>query len=92
MSYVFKAYLLSALMRQHMAPFMAEPNPEDMLFLNVLIEAGKVAPVVDKVYPLRREITPAVISRLAHLSRQGMTCIKFLSCPTRGVAISSKLK
>ena len=51
MSYVFKAYLLSALMKQHLAPFLAVPSPEDFLFLNELIAAGQVKPVIDKVYP-----------------------------------------
>ncbi|HSG41935.1 MAG TPA: NAD(P)-dependent alcohol dehydrogenase [Anaerolineales bacterium] len=52
MSYVLKAYLLSALMRQHLSPFLAVPSSENMRFLNELIEAGKVKPVIDKVYPM----------------------------------------
>jgi NADPH:quinone reductase-like Zn-dependent oxidoreductase len=54
MSYVIKAYLLSALMKQHLAPFLAVPGPEDFRFLNELIEAGKVKPVIDKIYPMNK--------------------------------------
>jgi NADPH:quinone reductase-like Zn-dependent oxidoreductase len=30
------------------------PNPEDFIHMNRLFEAGKVAPVIDSVYPLKR--------------------------------------
>ena len=29
-----------------------KPNKEDLLFLMQLIEAGKLAPVIDRTYPL----------------------------------------
>jgi 2-desacetyl-2-hydroxyethyl bacteriochlorophyllide A dehydrogenase len=52
MSYVIKAYVLSALMRQHASPFLSVPNAEDLLYIKELIETGKVKPVIDKTYPM----------------------------------------
>ncbi len=52
MSYVIKAYVLSAFMQQHARPFLSVPNAEDLLYIKDLIEAGKVKPVIDKVYPM----------------------------------------
>jgi NADPH:quinone reductase-like Zn-dependent oxidoreductase len=52
MSYVIKAYILSALMRQHASPFLSVPNAKDLLYMKDLIEAGKVAPVIDRTYPV----------------------------------------
>ena len=52
MSYVIKAYILSALMRQHNSPFLSVPNAEDLLYVKDLIEAGKMEPVIDRTYPV----------------------------------------
>ena len=52
MGYVFKAYLLSAINRQHASMYLAVPNSQTLGTLKDLIEAGKVTPVMDKTYPL----------------------------------------
>ena len=52
MTYVFKAFLLSPFTRQVARPIVASNNREDLLAPKELIEAGKVAPVVDRIYPL----------------------------------------
>jgi NADPH:quinone reductase-like Zn-dependent oxidoreductase len=52
MQYVIKAYVLSALMRQHASPWLSVPNSEDLIYIKELIEAGKVKPVIDRTYPI----------------------------------------
>jgi NADPH:quinone reductase-like Zn-dependent oxidoreductase len=52
MMYVIKAYVLSALMRQHASPFLSVPNAKDLIYLKDLIELGKVMPVIDRTYPM----------------------------------------
>jgi NADPH:quinone reductase-like Zn-dependent oxidoreductase len=49
---IVKALVLSPFVSQKMASFTVKPNKEDLLFLRQLIEAGKLAPVIDRTYPL----------------------------------------
>jgi NADPH:quinone reductase-like Zn-dependent oxidoreductase len=62
MAYVFKAYFLSLIMRQHGSMYLASPSSKDLLVLKELAEVGKITPVVDKTYPLSE--TPAAFSYL----------------------------
>ena len=52
MSYVIKAYILSALMRQHASPFLSVPNADDLIYIKELTEDGKLKPVIDHSYPI----------------------------------------
>jgi NADPH:quinone reductase-like Zn-dependent oxidoreductase len=52
MGYVFKAYGLSLVMRQHGSMYLAVPNSQTLATLKELIETGKVTPVIDRTYPL----------------------------------------
>ena len=51
--YVFKAFLLSLFVRRQARPFVSTPNQDDLIALKELVEAGRVAPVIDRTYPLR---------------------------------------
>src|SRR5262245_30235895 len=46
------APLVSRFSDKRTATFITKPSPPDLLTLKVLIEAGKVKPVVDRTYPL----------------------------------------
>ena len=73
MSYVMKAYALSAFMRQHASPFLSVPNAEDLLYIKDLIEAGKVTPVIDRTYPMSE--TPEALRYLEEEHAQGKVVI-----------------
>jgi NADPH:quinone reductase-like Zn-dependent oxidoreductase len=47
-----RALLLSPFVGQKLGTFVSRENHEDMIVLKDLIEAGKVAPVIDRTYPL----------------------------------------
>ncbi len=49
---VIKALVLSPFVSQKMVSFTVKPNKEDLQFLRQLIETGKLAPVIDRTYPL----------------------------------------
>jgi NADPH:quinone reductase-like Zn-dependent oxidoreductase len=49
---LFKAFAWSPLMRQKFTFFIAKMNRDDLTTLCGLIEAGKVAPLIDRRYPL----------------------------------------
>jgi len=73
MSYVFKAYFLSLIMRQHGSMYLASPSGKDLLVLKELAEAGKITPVVDKTYPLSE--TPAAFRYLEKEHARGKVII-----------------
>ena len=52
MAYIIKAAVSSLFVRQQGRPYFSTPNYQDLTVLKDLVEAGKVTPVVDKVYPL----------------------------------------
>ena len=55
-----RAHLLSPLVSQKLGTFITSENAEDLEVLRDLIESGKVAPAIDRTYPLSE--TPAAIS------------------------------
>jgi len=57
-----KAVVLSPFVSQRLGAFEAKPSGDDLRALSELIEAGKVAPVIDRTYRLPE--TPAALGYL----------------------------
>jgi NADPH:quinone reductase-like Zn-dependent oxidoreductase len=54
-----RALMLSRFVGQKLGTFVSSENHEDMIVLKDLIESGKIAPVIDRTYPLR-EVPEAI--------------------------------
>jgi len=68
-----RAQLLSLFVSQKLGTFVAAENAKDFAALRELIEAGKVTPVVDRVYPLDQ--TAAAVRRLLDGDARGKIVI-----------------
>jgi NADPH:quinone reductase-like Zn-dependent oxidoreductase len=49
---ILRAVVVNGIVRQHLRPLLAKPNRDDLRYLTALIEDGKLAPVLDRTYPL----------------------------------------
>jgi NADPH:quinone reductase-like Zn-dependent oxidoreductase len=58
-----RAMLASMVVRQQAGPSVKTQNRDDLVALKVLVETGKVTPVIDRTYPLAE--TPAAIGHVA---------------------------
>jgi NADPH:quinone reductase-like Zn-dependent oxidoreductase len=68
-----RAQLLSPLVKQKLGTFIASENAEDLMALRDLIEAGTVAPAIDRTYPLSE--VPAAIRHLTEGQARGKVVI-----------------
>lgn len=73
MGYVFKAYFLSSFTRWQERPFLTSGNGKDLAVLKDLIESGKLAPVIDRTYPLSE--TPDALRYLIENHAKGKVVI-----------------
>jgi NADPH:quinone reductase-like Zn-dependent oxidoreductase len=73
LSRVIRATLVSMFVRQQAKPTVKFQNHDDLEALKVLVEAGKVTPVIDGTYPLRE--TPAAIDHVAAGHARGTVVI-----------------
>jgi NADPH:quinone reductase-like Zn-dependent oxidoreductase len=59
MDRMIRAYLLFPLVSQKLSTFVASENSADLMVLSDLIESGKIAPAIERTYPLS-ETTAAI--------------------------------
>ena len=68
-----RALLLSPLVSQKLGMFIASENSKDLTVLRDLIESGKIAPAIDRTYPLSE--TPAAIRHVQEGRARGKVVI-----------------
>ena len=75
------ALALSPFVSQKLGTFVASENAADLIVLRDLIEAGKLAPAVDRIYSLSE--VPAALRYLLDGHAQGKIVISPVSMPPR---------
>jgi NADPH:quinone reductase-like Zn-dependent oxidoreductase len=70
-----RAVMLSPFLGQKLGTFVAKPNRKDLIVLKDLVEADKVTPVIDSVFPLSE--VPAAIRHLQNGHARGKIAITF---------------
>jgi NADPH:quinone reductase-like Zn-dependent oxidoreductase len=73
LDHVIKTLVVSLFVRKQGRPFVSLPNNEGLADLKELSEAGKVAPVIDRTYPLAE--TAEAIAHVGEGHAQGKTVI-----------------
>ena len=68
-----RASLLSPLVSQKLGTFMASENARDLTALGDLVQSGKLAPAVDRTYPLSE--TPAAVRYLQEGHARGKVVV-----------------
>ena len=63
-------------MSQKLGTFIASENAEDLSALRDLIESGKIAPAIDRTYPLSQ--TPAAIRHVQEGRARGKVVVSIL--------------
>jgi NADPH:quinone reductase-like Zn-dependent oxidoreductase len=69
--------LAGAFASQKMTPFIMAPRKDNLLFLNQLIEAGEISPVIERAYPLAE--AAEAVRHIAEGHAQGKTVITMFS-------------
>ncbi len=77
MSRLVKTLATSPFVSQNLRAFISMANPEDLIVLQELAEAGKITPVIDKAYPLSE--TPAAMAQVGEGHAQGKTIINIVA-------------
>jgi NADPH:quinone reductase-like Zn-dependent oxidoreductase len=72
-----RALLASIIVRRQASPTVKTQNRDDLVALKVLVEAGKVTPVIDRTYPLNE--VPEAIGHLAAGHARGTVVITVAS-------------
>jgi NADPH:quinone reductase-like Zn-dependent oxidoreductase len=79
-----RALALSPILKQRLTTFIAKQRSSDLKQLTDLIEAGKVAPAIDKIYPLDQ--APEAMRHLEAGTARGKVSIRILGPGSDGTA------